>query len=364
MILLYHNNYNRKEDQIKQILIYFYGCTASLWFSLILLQFNWESYNYICSFYFSFTLLWVILFYHYIFYMTSVEKDERFQKIVYIVPVLFFLFLLVYPFFVPLNIRFQNFNDQIIIDSTYSSSSFLIYVLAIFRRVFMAVYGILCYRRLKKLELETGNKSRLNKWLWSVLWIYWIIFLFIMLRLFDYDSLWLPTIYTIMITVSFVVLQTIICFNMLSENYKLNTTDGTESDSVKRKYTIFQKTRYKSYRKKKKKMCIVINRMEFENYFRLKKPYLDPKFRLDDLVDTFNACRSVISTFVNKTYGMSFSWYVNSWRLDEIEKLMNIKSNNNKVSEKLVLKAGFGSYRNYMRVKSYFMNNKKVNKCT
>ena len=358
MTLSYRNKITPETDRIKLLLIFFYACTGLNWFLIILLQFNWDLYNYIGSFYFSFNLLWVVFFYHYIFYMTSVEKNERFKTIQYIIPSIFFLFFLIYPFFIPLNICFQNVNEQIIIDPIYSNSSFLIYPLAIFRRVFMMIYGILCFRRIKKFNSLANNESQSKKWLWVIFCIYGIIFLINIFRLFDYSTIWPVILFTAIMAISLVALQTVICFNMLNNNYKLfNLEETKQSDSGKRKYTSFQEVRYKSYHQKKKRVSITIDRSEFENYFRLKKPYLDPNFKIEDLGNTFKACRSIISSYVNKTYDMNFSWYVNRWRLEEMERLMKLRSNNGKDPQELVLKAGFGSYRNYVRVKSYFMNN-------
>lgn len=354
--LSYRNKINPRVDRIKQHLIAFYVCTGIIWFSIILIQFNWENYSYINSVYYSFSLLWSVLFYQFITDMTTPDGNQSSH---YILPCLFFIILLVYPFFRPLNINFQLLNQQILVDPTYKESSFLIYPLAVFRRIFMAFYGILSFRRLAQIQTD-NSQFRYKKWLWSIWGIYCIIFLVTFLRLFDYNNIWPIAIYTVIMAVSLVAMQSIICFNILEENYKFNSEETLTDNSEKRKYRNFQKTKYKSYQQKKRKVSVVIDQAEFENYFKRCKPYLNPNLKIEDLTDDFNACRSILSAFVNKTYGMSFSQYVNNWRLNELERIGKLKQNKCKDIKELVGKAGFGSYRSYLRARSLFENKDKV----
>lgn len=354
MTLSLRNKINPEIDRIRRILILFYVCTGVIWLAILLLQFNNEATMYINSFYYSFSLLWVLLFYHYIFYMTSTDTEERFPNIYYIIPAGFFLFLMIYPHFRALNISFFSVNDEIVLDPTFRESSLSLFLLAIFRRLFMVFFGILCFLRLRRFRLVAKEEWEANKWLGKTFALYGVIVLVTFLRLFDYDRLFSLMMFTIVMAVSLVILQSMICFNMLCDNYKL--VNRNTSDPATRKYSNFQKVRFKSYDHKKRRIRVEIDRSEFENYFRLKKPYLNSELKIDDMVKVFSACRSIISSFVNGTYGMSFSLYVNRWRLHEMERLMKMKSNIGKDPKELIPKAGFGSYRNYIRVKSHFNN--------
>jgi len=256
-----------------------------------------------------------------------------------------------------MNISFQGVNNEIVIVPIHCKTSLWVYLLAVFRRLFMLTYIVLSFLRIKRSGCDADEWFYSHNWLWVIMKIYIVIFVVTFLRLFDYSAAWPVILLTVATAISLVLLQSIIGFNMIRGNYKFiggNTVD--ERVDGKRKYTNFQKSRYKSYKNKKIRVSITIDRSEFENYFRLKKPYLNSNLKIDDLVDTFNACKSVISSYVNTTYGMSFSWYVNWWRLKEMDKLMALKSNKGKDVKDLALKAGFGSYRSYMRAKAYFQN--------
>lgn len=95
----------------------------------------------------------------------------------------------------------------------------------------------------------------------------------------------------------------------------------------------------------------LLNQEQFEAYFEQKKPYLNPNFKITDLIEPLNVNRSYISAFINKTYNMNFSRYVNISRLKELETLMQSPDNKGKDAIDLTTKAGFGSYRNYLRTK-------------
>jgi len=350
-------------DRAKLVLLFFYISTGAVWFLIILFQFDWKIYPYLSSLYFSFGLLWIVVFYHYLFCMTSADKDERMGYGHYALPLLFCMVLMVYPFFRPLNIHFEPVSEQIVIVPIHSGSYVWVYTLAVFRRLFMVGYGVMCYSRLKRFAGETDKGDRRTRWLWGIFAIYCVITLVTILRLFHYPVAWPVILLTATTAVSLVVLQTVTCFYMLRGNFRLATANTTgENPAQKRSYTTFQKSRYKSYNNKKKRVGITIDRSGFENYFRLKKPYLDPDLKIGDLTEPFQACTSVLSAYINKTYGMSFSWYVNGWRLKEMERLMKLKSNNGKDAKDLALKAGFGSYRSYMRAKAYF-NNQNTSPC-
>lgn len=99
---------------------------------------------------------------------------------------------------------------------------------------------------------------------------------------------------------------------------------------------------------------IEIDKKVFEAYFRKYKPYLDPGLKIQDLIIPLQSNRTYISKFVNHTYKMSFSSYVNNCRLHEMERLLQLPGNKNKTAREFIRQAGFGDYRHYLRVKERF----------
>jgi AraC-like DNA-binding protein len=86
-----------------------------------------------------------------------------------------------------------------------------------------------------------------------------------------------------------------------------------------------------------------------DEYFKLKRPYLDPEFRLTDLAEATGVSRTELSTFINSTLGMNFKRYVNRWRLAEYERLMSLPSNELKNPYRILPLAGFSDSRHYNR---------------
>jgi AraC-like DNA-binding protein len=87
-----------------------------------------------------------------------------------------------------------------------------------------------------------------------------------------------------------------------------------------------------------------------EEYFKLKRPYLDPGFRLTVLADALGVNRAELSSFINRTLGINFKRYLNRWRLAEFERLMSLPSNEFKNPYKVAAMAGFSDSRHFHRV--------------
>lgn len=62
---------------------------------------------------------------------------------------------------------------------------------------------------------------------------------------------------------------------------------------------------------------------EVNNWFEKEKPYLRDDLRLTDLQRVFPISRSYLSQLFNKELGMSFSDYVNQFRIEESKRLMD-----------------------------------------
>ncbi len=58
-------------------------------------------------------------------------------------------------------------------------------------------------------------------------------------------------------------------------------------------------------------------------WFEREKPYLNDDLRLTDLQRVFPISRSYLSQLFNKELGMSFSDYVNQFRVEESKRLMD-----------------------------------------
>jgi AraC-like DNA-binding protein len=96
-----------------------------------------------------------------------------------------------------------------------------------------------------------------------------------------------------------------------------------------------------------------LNRARVDDYMKLKKPFLDPEFRLDRMARELATNRSYLSAFINREYGMNFNRFVNAYRLEEYKRLLAEASLKKKhtTSLQLAQHAGFGNYRSFIRAK-------------
>jgi AraC-like DNA-binding protein len=95
-----------------------------------------------------------------------------------------------------------------------------------------------------------------------------------------------------------------------------------------------------------------LTRRRLNTYFREKKPYMQADYKITDLVEAMDVNRSVLSAFINRTYGVNFNRFINQWRLKELERLQQSPLNKGKNVSELVAKAGFTNLRHYFRAKN------------
>lgn len=100
----------------------------------------------------------------------------------------------------------------------------------------------------------------------------------------------------------------------------------------------------------------LLSKNRLERWLRKYKPYHDPDLKLADLAESLHMDAGKLSGFINRTYGMTFSRYINQHRLREVERLSRLPSNTGKSLRELAEMAGFSSYRSYLRAKDIFDN--------
>lgn len=86
-----------------------------------------------------------------------------------------------------------------------------------------------------------------------------------------------------------------------------------------------------------------------ESYFRKSKPYINPNFKITDMVEDMDVNRTIISRFINQHYDMNFNRFVNHWRLAELESLASLAVNKDMKTTELVKKVGFSDMKHYRR---------------
>ena len=126
----------------------------------------------------------------------------------------------------------------------------------------------------------------------------------------------------------------LLCYNILSDNYIIIQPPEPEEAAE-------QGTPPKR-----------IDRQRFEIYMRQHRPWRDPNLRITDLCVALGTNRSYLSSLINHEYGMNFCRYINLRRLQELDRIRLKPKNANISGVDMVLEAGFGTYRSYLRAKA------------
>ena len=92
-----------------------------------------------------------------------------------------------------------------------------------------------------------------------------------------------------------------------------------------------------------------LTQRRFERFFREHKPFLRPGYKMTDLVEDLDVNRTVLSAFINRTYGMNFNRYLNRFRLRELDRLRLRPANQGKSVSSLIGQVGFKDFRTYSR---------------
>ena len=123
-----------------------------------------------------------------------------------------------------------------------------------------------------------------------------------------------------------------LCYNMLIGNYVVISPEKRDHEKSTRP-----------------------SKIVFETYIRKEKPYLNPELKITDLTLPLATNRSYLSGFINKEYGMNFNCYINSLRLNELERLRRVHRNDGTSDTDLIYMAGFSSshgYRRFLKTRS------------
>ncbi|MYZ59107.1 hypothetical protein EH151_04270 [Elizabethkingia anophelis] len=99
-----------------------------------------------------------------------------------------------------------------------------------------------------------------------------------------------------------------------------------------------------------------IDQHMFEKYMKEEKPYLNPYLKITDLILPFATNRTYLSAFINNTYGVNFSVYINTLRLEEFYYLKQLPENIEMTDDDLIYLSGFRSRSSYNRIKGLFEN--------
>jgi len=278
----------------------------------------------------------VVLFYHIIRQVMSIQNKPKIAKIHYFMPLVVavtysFLFygtpLCI--FAKPTSTGFLGLNPNALHSIAFSSKYWIwfaykvIYSLIILRQLFIYRKRIIDYS-------AEQDRTSMN-WL---MWIICINIIFIPLTItqlmLNGDHFLVPLL--VYITNLMLMFQSVILFyNMFINNYVIIPSES------------------KKINQESSPLSLKIDKTFFEDYIAKEKPYLNPELRITDLILPLGTNRTYLSNFINNVYGVSFSTYINNCRIKELEKFQSNPKMGKYSDEDLVFLAGFTSYRGYKR---------------
>lgn len=287
-----------------------------------------------------------ILFYRIVCFLTYPDREERFSKLHYLIPGLIGTTLLVWSFFVPFDVQLQIVEGHgRVFPEGYRAYARLFTAKPALRMVFGLVYYALILiqvRRYYQAVRTPGNPvHKPGRWITflvavSIVWLFTSVIMILTPRGGIFTFVW-----TYVGVVCVILQHVLITYSMVGRKY----LPYVVYDRVSRPADEKSGSRRQHGGKP-------LTRRRLEHYFRTEKPYLNPGFKIADLVEALDVNRSRISGFINRTYGMNFNRYVNRLRLTELERLMKLPAHAGKKPQQLLGKAGFANNKHYLRART------------
>jgi AraC-like DNA-binding protein len=305
MLDIFYAEKNREEKQLRLFLSLTFMVAALCWSGLVLQVTDHRAFA--CySTVFLLTLMFdQILIYHFVHIITATGRNNRFSRLHYVVPALLTAVSAVTDLIVPV-------------------------VFVVYNSLYPVLGLLRIHRYSRRIEDYSADAQRTSlNWL-RLMQALTLITIPVPLAglLFDVD-IFSNFYFSMQGVLPAFFIYPILCYNLLSDNYVIilpndeNRADSAAETDPKR----------------------------FARYLHDQKPYLNPQLRITDVAADLYTNRNYISTFINRTYGMNFSRLINRCRLKELDRLRHLPDHGEDTNMELVLKAGFSSYRSYLRVK-------------
>ncbi len=273
------------------------------------------------------------------------ERDVGFSRWHWLVPGTIAAAMLVWSLFVPFDAQLEIIAGRTLVwPEGYEAYGRFFSSKPLFRALFGLVYSTLAVVELVRYYRRACEPSSLVRRPAR-----WVVFLVVLSLL----SLFMSII--VLIFPRDTVMTTPMVFVIITQHILLTY------HIVKRKYLLFRVhepsgPEYKPdpapTRKERRRHTGTLSRKRLESYFREQKPWLDPHFRITDLVEALDVNRTFISAFINREYGMNFNRWMHRWRFEEYERLSADPKNSGESLSMLMKLAGFCDRDHYNRARA------------
>ena len=350
MAYLKENPFGRRPF-VMTIVLYF--VTTLMWFLQILYFVLPEVYVTLHTLFFLTCLLIYVFSYRFVFEITKANPSEKFSFFHFLTPLSGFIIMLVWSFLVPLDVQLSIVRSGGGAVDGYNLFSMFFNSGLPFMLFMNVIYSALGLRRIARYRKVVVNYSA-DEYRGALTWLYHYIFamlaffagvgsFIIVSRIFPVSP-WFLIIPSLIAVFKYVILL----HNILLENFVIISTDSGDSTQLLYDERLMPDSNGLQLSIDEKSILAVKN---LETYIQRKKPYLNPNFKITDMMRDLNTNRTSLSSLINRTYGVNFSRFINRYRLHELKEIQSLQANRKFSEEELVNRAGFSDYRGYLRVK-------------
>ena len=326
------------EFNVRKALLYFFIVATVSWFAAVTSFYLPQLFVHISLLAVAAYIITPVLYYRFVYVLTQSDNLKRFSAWHYLFPCLILIGLLFLPGF------------------GYSQSA-VYHRNVVFELLFIILYSVLSLRRImSSYKAMRSDEKKVNR---PVRWMLVLVNPLVVTAIITVYALILPagaffsSEVTIVLMILFISLYSILGYNVLRDRLlpcSVNLYDKTVPGIVIADSSLIPPKRMTEViTDDQERQGGKLTQKRFEEYIYKNKPYLNPRLKITELIEPLKVNRTVISNFVNQTYGMNFNQYINSLRLKELDRLMALPSNGGKKLPQLIEKAGFASMRNYTR---------------
>ncbi|WP_291530439.1 hypothetical protein [Bacteroides sp. UBA939] len=365
----------RHEKEVKWIAAWLYLIYIAMWTFLVAYQYLPRAAVVLNLTGYLGMILVPVQLYRLICTLSRTERLTPFSLWHYALPVGIVGLLAVWSVFVPYDVQSWLLENRGVPDPGRPAYSQLFLSKPLMRLLFSIVYFPLCIVRLYRYYRETnrGRKRahlrRPANWVWVVMACVVLVMAVTFMQYIYPRGVFITRWCGLIAAFVIVAEHAVIGYHIISRNFLLYARpEGEEEDETPAKRRCWRPSgshgktsagseiaqpqpspRTQPQPQPQPQTRLTLTRKTLDHYMKTDKPWLDPSFRITDLTETFAASRNTVSAFVNRTYGVNFSRYLNRLRLQEMERLVVLPSSASKTRAELALLAGFANDRGYRR---------------
>ena len=295
-----------------------------------------------------------IFFYRIIRFLTRLGQPEDFHPLHYAVPGVLMGVMLVWSSLVPFEVQLEIVRGKArVFPDGYEMYARFFTIKPLARVAFGLAYYLLAIRVLVKYYRKATGKQ-----VYARKRAKWVLFL-VGISLASLFSSVLPTFmprgeilysaWTLMVALCIASQHVLLSYHVIRRDYLLYVMKEAPPQLPRPVETEAPSPGEPVAKPSRRQYAGKLDRDGFERFISEEKPYLDPGYKITDMVEDLDVNRTAISVFVNRTYGVNFNRYLNRLRLRELDRLRSLPEGQGKTIGSLIDKAGFKDYRNYSR---------------